>query len=885
MITCLSMLVPVASVLAGVPNTMYDHSDPVDLPPLMRMSDGRTVSSVRDWEDRRRPEILEFLTHSVYGVRPVERPDGLRFEPIGDDLDMPEIPAVRKRVRISFAGPRGKWGFDAYVFLPVSATPAKRVPAFLLICNRPLERYADPDRKNRSGFFPVEEIVRRGYAAAVFRNEDLARDDYHPTFGPDGTAVVRDPSFTNGFYACWSKERTSESWGAVSAWAWGASRVLDWLETIPVLDAGRVAVVGHSRGGKTALWAAACDSRFALACVNDSGCGGAKLNHVAVSCSETIRQDNVNNPHWFCRAFRQFNGRDAVLPYDQHWVAALVAPRLLYIASASMNPGAGPWGEFLTARHASPAWALYGKAGLVEDHPYRIGDPFQKGAVGYHLREGGHDLTDYDWSRFLDYADRHLARRDSVDAASFGFSPDAEPATNAAALQKALDGGRKTVAVTRPGTYRLDRTVYIDDDTVLDCVKGVVFKKSGEYSQVLLNRGALSRTWNRNITIRGLELRCNEHDLCQSADSPVPNLRGQIAFVRARNIKVQDFVCREYGLVGSCQYCLQISGFEGLLVEDFDIQGGKDGIHLNYGRDFTIRNGRIRSGDDGVALNAGDWPGGVTPLMGSITDGVIENVEDLPGGNWNFARVITGVWTDWHKGMRLQTDDMVRVGKRIYCVWPMPRKRLEDGKPVEWESDTMPTHASGVWKSPEGINFQFLQDDGNVRADITNVVIRNCRLNAERGVFCAWEINDYARLIHPEIPHADYPRIDIRIENCVKSTKTPLVYGCASAHVVLDSVKCAGALANLHRLPENWPENLPSPYYADRTLVVENCDFAPGDRAGADIVVDDPRGQGTARVVLRRNRAGRPVVIDSNVPETKVEGDTPFRRMPARNRD
>ena len=261
-----------------------------------------------------------------------------------------------------------------------------------------------------------------------------------------------------------------------------------------------------------------------------------------------------------------------------------------------------------------------------------------------------------------------LAWGECVDAAAFGFSPDSEPAANAAALQKALDGGGKTVVVTRPGIYRLDRTVYVDDDTVLDCAKGVVFGKTGEYPQVLLNRGALSRSWNRNITVRGLELRCNEHDLHQPADSPVPNLRGQIAFVRARNVKVQDFVCREYGLVGSCQYCLQISGFEGLLVEDFDIQGGKDGIHLNYGRDFTIRNGRVRSGDDGIDLNAGDWPGGVTPLMGSITDGVIENVEDLPGGNWNFARVITGVWTDWHKGMRLQTDDMVRVGKRIYCV-------------------------------------------------------------------------------------------------------------------------------------------------------------------------------------------------------------------------
>ena len=116
---------------------------------------------------------------------------------------------------------------------------------------------------------------------------------------------------------------------------------MDWIETEPLIDASHVAVVGHSRGGKTSLWAAATDTRFAMACVNDSGCCGAKLNHVAVPCSETIQQDNNNNPHWFSRAYRQFNGRDAHIPYDQHWIAALVAPRLLYIASASLDHGAG----------------------------------------------------------------------------------------------------------------------------------------------------------------------------------------------------------------------------------------------------------------------------------------------------------------------------------------------------------------------------------------------------------------------------------------------------------------------------------------------------------------------------------------------------------------
>ncbi len=391
-----------------VPSTVYDLSDPVDLPELLVGFDGRRVATVDDWERRRRPEILDFLARSVYGVRPVERPADLRFEPVEDCRDMPGMGAVRRRARISFSGPRGAWSFEACVFVPKSAAAGRPVPAFLLICNRAMERFANIDRKVRSEFFPAEEIVRRGYAAAVFSNTSLALDSYHPYFGEDGTAVVQDPPFTNGFYACWAQERTETSWGAISAWAWGASRVLDWLETLPEVDSRRVALVGHSRGGKTSLWAGATDRRFALVCANDSGCCGAKLNHVAVSMSETIRQDNVNNPHWFSRAFRRFNGRDASLPYDQHWLAALVAPRLLYIASASDDFGAGPWGEFLTARHASPAWALYGADGLVEDGPYRIGAQFHGGRVGYHLRSGGHDLLLCDWTRYMDFADRHL---------------------------------------------------------------------------------------------------------------------------------------------------------------------------------------------------------------------------------------------------------------------------------------------------------------------------------------------------------------------------------------------------------------------------------------------------------------------------------------------
>lgn len=391
-----------------VVSTIYDHPEPVAVPELLTARDGTRIATADGWERVRRREILDFFSRSVYGVRPVERPADLRFEPLEPDRTMPGGKAVRKSVRISFSGPRGSWGFRAFLFLPAKSSADRPVPVFLLMCNRDMEKFADVERKVKSDFFPVEMLIERGYGAAVFRNTELAPDDFHPHYRPDGTAEIQDPSFENGFYACWSPRRTDESWGAISVWAWGCSRVMDWLETVPGIDRRRVAVVGHSRGGKTVLWAGATDMRFALVCANDSGCCGAKLNHAAVSLSETIQQVNANNPHWFCRAFRRFNGRDAHLPYDQHWLAALVAPRLLCIGSATRDFGAGPWGEFLTARLASSVWRVCGREGLVENGPYAAGRSFSDGGVGYHLREGGHDLTRSDWEFYVSFADRHL---------------------------------------------------------------------------------------------------------------------------------------------------------------------------------------------------------------------------------------------------------------------------------------------------------------------------------------------------------------------------------------------------------------------------------------------------------------------------------------------
>jgi hypothetical protein len=187
---------------------------------------------------------------------------------------------------------------------------------------------------------------------------------------------------------------------------------MDWVETERSIDAGRVAVVGHSRGGKTALVAGVYDKRFAMVCSNNSGCSGAKLNHIDLPKSEKVMNIMRRFSYWFCPNYISLVNSEKDWKVDQHEFIALLAPRLLCISSASEDVWAGPEGEFYSGVLASPAWALYGKRGLIGESFPPLEHPLQEGCISYHIRKGKHDLTPYDWNRFMDFADRHgwLAR-------------------------------------------------------------------------------------------------------------------------------------------------------------------------------------------------------------------------------------------------------------------------------------------------------------------------------------------------------------------------------------------------------------------------------------------------------------------------------------------
>jgi len=380
----------------------YDEAKvpPYTLPDPLKMQDGRDVTSAQMWRDERRPELLELFRSQVYG-RQLARPEGLEFQVEESTPDYLRGKGKRKDVRLLVPADNGKHElFRFALFVPNSDKP---VPAFvgILLCapdaNPPVPGVALKEDVGRPlpGDAMLDVILDRGYALATI---DPA------TFCPDDKARFRE-----GVLTYFHPDRTgplgSEEGGAISTWAWALSRALDYFEQDPTVDAKRAIVIGHSRRGKTALWAGAEDPRFAVVISNDSGCGGAALSRRIFG--ETVNRINNVFPHWFCGNFKKYNNRENELPVDQHELVALIAPRPVYVGSAVDDGWADPKGEFLSALHAEPVYRLFGLKGLgtAEQPPLNesAGD-----AIGYHVRSGKHALADFDWLLYLDFVDRHL---------------------------------------------------------------------------------------------------------------------------------------------------------------------------------------------------------------------------------------------------------------------------------------------------------------------------------------------------------------------------------------------------------------------------------------------------------------------------------------------
>lgn len=330
-----------------------------------------------------------------------------------------------------------------------------------------------------------------------------------------------------------------------------------------------------------------------------------------------------------------------------------------------------------------------------------------------------------------------------INASDFGFSPEASGTKNAVALQKAVDKGG-TVIVSKPGTYKLAGTVYVGSHTTLDFGNNVFIQKvneKGDFSHVIINKGAPTKTYDQNITIRGLHILVNKMDVRKFVEAY--GLHGQLAFFYVKDLKIERFRCLD---LGKAQYGIHVCTFEDIIIDDVIIKGEKDGVHLGRGKRFTIRNGVFQTFDDAVALNAHDYSTG-NPELGWIENGLIENCHDLSAENTTgyFCRILAGAWTDWKEGMEVQQSDAVIANGKIYRVQAKP-----DG--TKYISNTKPTHEKGSVVL-DGINWGVVQDDVTYTAGVRNVIFRNIFLEKPRiGLSIHFDNDKYSRSYYPNAP-------------------------------------------------------------------------------------------------------------------------------------
>lgn len=383
-------------------NYEEDRLPHYDLPPLLVTSTGKPITSAEDWRNLRRPEIMGLFSNLIYGQVPQPpSPIKVEFEVTETDPDFMGGKATRKDIQIELSNDNGKLSMHFLVFVPNDAD--KPVPAFLKHSFDNTRGKGFSASKTRPGKlnngWPLGEFFDRGYAFCAVHHESLVRHN--------------DVEFLRGihklYYPAGQSFPKAHQWGVISAAAYGAMRGMDYLESDADIDHTRVAIMGHSKMGKTTLWTAAQDERFAIAISAQSGCAGAALWRR--KSGETLNKMVTRFPYWLCRNAWKFADREDDLPIDQHMLLACIAPRPVYVHSSTDDTWADSRGEYLSAYHASPVYKLLGKQGLDSDQLPEVGKAIIESDVGYHIREGGHSIQPYDWEQFMNFADYHFNPR------------------------------------------------------------------------------------------------------------------------------------------------------------------------------------------------------------------------------------------------------------------------------------------------------------------------------------------------------------------------------------------------------------------------------------------------------------------------------------------
>ena len=398
----------------------YDESKvpPYKLPELLVSLKGKKITNSEEWMKIRRPEILKLFEENMYGKIPGELKIS-SFRTVEESKDALGGKAVRKQVELTFRNAGKELNMNLLIYLPKNV---KKAPVFIgynfdgnqsvaddpsiLITNSWVRndsasgifnnRATERSRGVQKGRWEVDKIIAAGYGLVTV---------YYGDVDPDKD------DFTDGIHPLLYREGQTkplpDEWGSIAAWAWGLSRVMDYLEKDPDIDAAKVVVMGHSRLGKTALWAGALDQRFAIVISNNSGCGGAALSRRKFG--ERLGGMNQTFPYWLCDNCNKYDGKEETLPVDQHMLIALIAPRPVYIASAVEDRWADPKGEYLSGYYATPVYELFGRKGFDSIEMPEVSHPVMN-TIGYHIRPGIHGVFAYDWDQYIRFADLHFRK-------------------------------------------------------------------------------------------------------------------------------------------------------------------------------------------------------------------------------------------------------------------------------------------------------------------------------------------------------------------------------------------------------------------------------------------------------------------------------------------
>ncbi|HEY1081342.1 MAG TPA: acetylxylan esterase [Prosthecobacter sp.] len=399
----------------------YDEAliAPYTLPELLVTQEGKKVTTPGQWADDSRPEVLALFQQNVFGHTPGNW-GKVSFETREVKKDALGGKATRKLIHIALPEHPAWQGMEVMIYIPNGKD--QPVPCFVgpsfggnhAVSTEPDvplstrwmrpskekhivdNRATEASRGNESSRWPLEMILGQGFAVATYYYGDIEPD--HADGWKEGlrAALSKDGANT---------EWKEGDWGAIGAWSWGLSRIADYLETDHAINAKKLAVVGHSRLGKTSLWTGAQDPRFGVVISNNSGEGGAAI--MRRNYGETTAIITKAFPHWFTKTYSNYADNEAACPIDHHMLIALAAPRPVYIASAVEDQWADPKGEFLSGLNAEPVYALFGKKGYgVQEQPpvdKPVGD-----VIAYHVRTGKHDINSYDWEQYLRFAGRHF---------------------------------------------------------------------------------------------------------------------------------------------------------------------------------------------------------------------------------------------------------------------------------------------------------------------------------------------------------------------------------------------------------------------------------------------------------------------------------------------